>query len=262
MVEVHPTALVDPAAELGTDVVIGPFCIVEAGARLGDRCRLASQVVIRSHTTIGADCLIDTGAVLGGRAQDLKCTSEETFVEIGCRNQIREYVTIHRSNHEGGVTRVGDDNLFMANVHIGHDAQVGNRTNLANLATLAGHVQVDDGVVIGGMTPVHQRARIGTMAMVGGASGASYDVPPYCMAEGKPAKVRGLNVIGLRRAGFDSQTRQVLHTAVRKLFSEGRNRSLALEEVVATLPPIPELEQLIAFVRATREGRNGRQLER
>lgn len=262
MVEVHPTALVDPAAELGGDVVVGPFCIVEAGARIGDRCRLAARVVVHTNTTIGADCTIDVGAVLGGLAQDFKCNSTDTYLEVGHGNVIREFVTMHRSNHEGGTTRVGNESLFMANTHIGHDAVIGNHVNFANLVTIAGHVQVDDRAVIGGLVGVHQRARIGEYAMVGGMSGANMDVPPYCMAEGKPARIRGLNVIGLRRSGFDAATRDGLRAAVRMLFMEGRHRGRALDEVEQSLPTSEPLQRLLAFVRASREGRNGRQLER
>ncbi|NUP98339.1 MAG: acyl-ACP--UDP-N-acetylglucosamine O-acyltransferase [Armatimonadetes bacterium] len=261
MVAIHPTALVDDTAELGADVEVGPFCIIEAGARLGDGCKLASQVVIRSRTSIGARCTIDTGAVLGGRAQDLKCSTDETFLEIGEDNTIREYVTIHRSNHEGGTTRVGDGNLFMAFVHLGHDVVVGSRTYFANAATLGGHVQVDDRAVIGGMTAVHQRVRIGELAMVGGMTGVNTDVPPYSMVEGHPGKVRGINTIGLRRNGVSAEARLAIKTAIREIFCAGRHRGTALEEMEGRLPKLPEVETLLAFARAIRAGHNGRQLE-
>lgn len=261
MVSIHPTAIVDPAADLGEDVTIGPFSIIEAGAVIGARCRIGSQVTIRSRTTIGADCLIDNGSVLGGDAQDLKCTAPDTFLEVGARNVIREYVTIHRSNHSGGVTRVGDDNLLMAFTHLGHDVQLGNRTMLANLATLGGHVQVDDRAVIGGMTAVHQWVRIGSMAMVGGMSGVNKDVPPFSMVEGNPCEVRGINVVGLRRNGVSAETRTLIKKAIRVLFVAHRHRGRAMAELERELPPEPEVVELLAFVKAMREGRNGRQLD-
>ena len=151
MVSIHPTAIVDAGAALGVDVEIGPFAIVQAGAQLGDRCRLGPHVVIYGRTTLGADCQVEAGAALGGDAQDLKCDTEDTYLEIGERNVIREYVTIHRSNHAGGVTRVGSDNLLMGFVHVGHDGVLGSHIQMANLATLAGHVEVRDRVVIGGL---------------------------------------------------------------------------------------------------------------
>lgn len=261
MASIHPTAIVDPAAELGADVEIGPFAIVEAGARLGDGVKLGPRVVIRTHTTLGAGTTVDVGAVLGGPAQDLKCTTDETFLEIGERNTIREYVTIHRSNHEGGTTRIGDDNLFMAFVHLGHDVVVGNRTMLANLATVAGHCQLDDRAVMGGNSVLHQRVRVGEMAMLGGMSGASEDIPPYSLATGIPCEVKGINVVGLRRNGVDHEARGALKTALQILYRSGKNRLQALDEVAEAVPQVPEVVRLLEFVRAIRDGHNGRQLE-
>lgn len=262
MGRIHATAVIEPGAELGVDVEIGPFAIIAGGARLGDGCRIGPRVTIHGRTTLGPRCVVDTGAILGGAAQDLKCQTDETFLEIGADNVIREHVTIHRSNHEGGVTRVGQHNLLMSFVHLGHDCQVGSHTMIANLATFGGHCQIDDRAVIGGMAAAHQKTRIGTMSMVGGMSGVSHDVPPYCTADGNPARVRGLNVIGLRRNGISSEARASLKRAVRVLFCSGRHRGQALEELLAEDDPSVELRAMLEFVRAMREGRNGRQLER
>ncbi len=262
MADIHPTAVVHPDVEFGEGVVIGPFSIIEAGVRLGARCRVGAHAVIHSRTSLGADCVVDTGACLGGDAQDFKCTSQDTYLEIGERNQIREFVTMHRSNHEGGKTIIGHDNLFMANVHVGHDAVIGNRTMFANLSAVGGHAQIDDGAVIGGMSAFHQRVRVGKMAMIGGMSGVTTDVPPFCLASGQVAKVRGVNIIGLRRNGIAPDARRALQTAVRELFLSHRHRGQALEELRASLPDLPEVLEFLEFAAAIRGGRNGRQLER
>lgn len=262
MVQIHPTALVAPDAELGVDVELGPFAIVEAGARLGDRTRLAARAVVCSNTTIGSDNQIGIGAVLGGAAQDVKLDSPETWLEVGDRNIIREYVTLHRSNHEGGVTRIGSDNFFMAFVHVGHDCTVGNHIQMANTATLGGHCKIEDRAIIGGLTAVHQRVTVGTMAMVSGVSGLNVDVPPYCMVQGAPARVIGINVVGMKRNGLSAEARAAIHAAVRILYKSKRHRGDALAQVIDEVPSCPELEHFLSFVQATREGRNGRQLER
>ncbi|MBI2302449.1 MAG: acyl-ACP--UDP-N-acetylglucosamine O-acyltransferase [Armatimonadetes bacterium] len=261
MVTIHPTALVDPKAELGCDVEVGPFAIIEAGARIGDGCRLGPHVMIHSRVTLGARCSVDYGSVLGGDAQDLKCTTPDTYLELGEDNILREYVTIHRASHEGEATRVGSHNMLMGFVHLGHDVVVGDHTMLANLVAVGGHCLIDDRAIIGGHTALHQKVRIGTMAMVGGMSGVTLDVPPYCLAEGKPAEVRGTNVVGLRRNGVSTEARGQLNRAVRTLYLSRRNRLAALEQVEREPDKSPELEAFLAFVRAVRNGRNGRQLE-
>ena len=262
MPEIHPTALVDPSAELGCDVTVGPYAIIEAGVRIGDGCKLGPRVVIHAHTTLGARNIVDIGAVLGGDAQDVKCTSPDTYLEIGDDNTIREYVTIHRSNHEGGFTRIGNHNFLMSYVHVGHDCTVGNYIMMANLVQLGGHCVIDDRAVLGGMSSFHQKVRIGRMVMVGGLSGCSIDAPPFCMVEGRPGEVKGLNLVGLRRNDIPEATRTRLRRAVRMLFTSRRNRGDALDELTAEADPTPEVQELLAFVRAMREGHNSRQLER
>ncbi len=261
MPQIHPTALVDPTAELGVDVEVGPFAIVEAGARIGDRTRLAARAVICSNTTIGCDNQVGIGAVLGGAAQDVKLDSAATYLTVGDGNIIREYATFHRSNHDGGTTRVGSHSFFMAFVHIGHDCLVGDHIQMANAATLGGHCRIEDRAILGGLVAVHQRVAVGTMAMVSGLSGLNVDVPPYCMVQGSPARVVGLNAVGMKRNGIGPEARSGLRAAVRILFKSQRHRGDALQEVIDTVPPCPELEHFLGFVKATREGRNGRQLE-
>ncbi|MCC7493466.1 MAG: acyl-ACP--UDP-N-acetylglucosamine O-acyltransferase [Fimbriimonadaceae bacterium] len=262
MSSIHPTAIVDPGAQLGLDVTIGAFSIIEPGAVIGDRCSVGAHAVICSRTTLGADCVVHHGAILGGPAQDLKCDSVDTRLEIGERNTFREYVTVHRSNHEGGVTVIGCDNYLMAQSHVGHDAIVGNHIQMANQVALGGHSVVDDRAVLGGLVGVHQRVRVGTMAMVGGMSGLVTDLPPYCVAQGMPAKIHGLNVIGLRRNSVGPEARRALQTAVRELFLAQRHRGRVLEELLTSLPDLPEVRTLLTFVQAIQAGRNGRQLER
>ncbi len=262
MVNIHPTALVDPQAELGVDVTVGPFTIVEAGVRVGDRTTLGPHVLIRGGTTLGTDNVVDYGTVLGGDAQHRSAAGLTTYLEIGSHNTIRESVTMHRASIDGSATRVGDHNLFMATTHLGHDVVVGNYTTLANLATVGGHVVILDRATIGGMTAVHQRVTIGELAMVGGMSAVNQDVPPFSTAAGNTIKVLGINTIGLQRNGFDSALRSQLKKAMRMLFGAGRNRSLALTELEQAYPdPAPELKRLLDFVRAMQAGHNGRQLE-
>ncbi len=262
MTEIHPTAVVEPGAELGERCRIGAYALVFAGARLGDDCVIGPRATIHGRVTLGARCTVDTGAILGGAAQDLKCTTDETFLELGDDNSIRENVTVHRSNHEGGVTRVGSGCLLMGFVHLGHDCQVGDHVMLANLVTIGGHCHLGDRVVIGGMTAVHQKVSIGRMAMVSGLAGVNTDVPPFALAEGNPNKVRGINVVGLRRNGVTSEARAALQRAIRLLYLSHGHRGQMLEQLRAEPSPPAELVELLDFVAAIREGKNGRQLER
>ena len=202
---VHPTAIVEEGASIGANAHIGPFCIVGPHVEIGEGTVLKSHVVVNGHTKIGRDNEIYQFASIGEVNQDLKYAGEPTRVEIGDRNRIRESVTIHRGTVQGGgLTKVGSDNLLMINAHIAHDCTVGNRCILANNATLAGHVSVDDFAIIGGMTAVHQFCIIGAHVMVGGCSGVAQDVPPYVIAQGNHATPFGVNIEGLKRRGFMS----------------------------------------------------------
>ena len=196
---IHPTAVVDPAAELGDGVEIGPYCVVGAGVRLGAGCRLQSHVVLAGPTTVGAENVFYPFACVGQRSQDLKYAGEPTSLEIGDRNTFREFVTVHRATAPGGVTRVGSGGNFLSYSHIAHDCIVGDEVIFSNNGTLAGHVEVGDRAVVGGLTAIHQFCRIGRLAITGGCSKIVQDVPPFMMVDGNPARVRHINQVGLER---------------------------------------------------------------
>ena len=249
---IHPTAQVDPGAELGTDVTIGPFAIVESDVTIGDGCRIAAHVVIRRYTTLGPGCRVSEHATLGGEPQDVSFRDQVSHLEIGADNLIREGVTIHRATTPGGSTRIGDDNFLMVNCHVAHDCQVGNRVIIANGALLAGHVSVADRAFISGNVVIHQFTRVGTLAMVGGLARISQDCLPYMITEGSPASARGLNLVGLRRAGFAVEQVRGLKRAFRTLFRAGRSLQHALAELEGS--PSPEVRTLAAFARSSKRG--------
>lgn len=251
---IHPTAIVHPDAVLGDDCWIGPYCIVGAGVRLGARCRLHSHVVIDGNTGLGSENEVFPFACLGLKTQDLKWKGGVTRVEIGDRNVFREYVTVHSATSDGGITRVGSDNHFLAYVHLAHDVDVGSHVVMSNVATLAGHVVVGDHAVIGGLAAVHQFCRIGSFAMIGGCSKVVQDVPPYMMADGNPAETRFVNKVGLERNGFPPETVKSLIGAFKIFFKEGLTTSNALTKAAAELPPSPALEHLLSFIRTTERG--------
>jgi len=218
---IHPTAIVDSAAELGRDVMVGPYCIVGAGVRLEDGVTLHSHVVIGGKTYIGAGTRVFPFASLGLAPQDLKYKGEESHLIIGRNVTIREHVTMNPGTEGGGMkTVVGDDGLFMVGVHIAHDCIVGNRVIMANNATLGGHVQVGDHVLIGGLAAVHQFIRIGAHAVIGGMSGVESDVIPFGRVKGERAFLAGLNLVGLERGGYGKDRIRTLQKAVQQLFAE------------------------------------------
>lgn len=249
MSEIHPSAIIDPDAELD-DVFIGPFCQVGAGVRLGRGCRLESHVVVVGRTTLGAGCRVFPFACLGHRPQDLKYRGEDSDLIIGSNNQIREHVTMHPGTaHGGGTTRVGDNGLFMAGVHIAHDCQVGNGVIMANNATLAGHVEIQDFAVLGGLSAVHQFVRIGTQAMVGGLAGVEADVIPYGMVLGNRAYLNGLNIIGMKRRGLDRDEIQDLRNAYRALFMTDGTFADRLIQTAELYAARPRVIDIIDFIR-------------
>jgi UDP-N-acetylglucosamine acyltransferase len=249
---IHPTAQVDPGAELGSDVAIGPCAIVESDVTIADGCRIGAHAVIRRHTTLGPRCRVSEHATLGGEPQDVSFRGEVSHLEIGADNLIREGVTIHRATTAGGSTRVGDGNFLMVNCHVAHDCQIGNRVIIANGALLAGHVSVADRAFISGNVVIHQFTRVGKLAMVGGLARISQDCLPYMVTEGSPARARGLNLVGLRRAGFAPDVLRALKQAFRTLFRAGRSLQDALAELEAS--PSPEVRALAAFARSTKRG--------
>ena len=249
---IHPTAQVDPGAEIGADVYIGPFAIIESDVAIGDSSRIGAHAVIRRYTTLGPRCRVWEHAMLGGEPQDVSFHDQLSRLEIGADNLIREGATIHRATTAGGSTRIGDGNFLMANCHVAHDCRIGDRVIIANGALLAGHVSVADRAFISGNVVVHQFARIGTLAMVGGLARISQDCLPYMITEGSPASARGLNLVGLRRAGFAAETIRALKQAFRTLFRAGRSLQDALAELEAS--PSPEVREVAAFARSTKRG--------
>lgn len=231
MTRIHPTAVVSSTAHVGQGVEIGPLCIVEDDVVLGDGCRLEGRVTIKRATQLGPENYVAEGAVLGGLPQHLHCPPRPGRVVIGARNTIREHVTIHRAMEEQAATVIGDGNLLMVNVHIAHDCVVGNQTIMANNVMLAGHVVVQDRAYLSGAVAVHQRCRVGSLAMVGGAARILKDVPPFVTLDGGSGGVVGLNLIGLRRAGFSDADIAQLKAAYRVIYRSG----LTWEEVLRRL---------------------------
>lgn len=259
--EIHPTALVDSRAEIGQGVKIGPYSIIEPDVVIGDGTEIDANVTIHSGTTIGRNCKIMTGAVLGGPPQDYKFRGEKTYLKIGDGNIIREYVTIHRASGEGEATIIGDNNMLMAYCHIGHNCRLGSGITMANMVGISGHTLIEDKVVFGGIVGVHQKVRIGKLAMIGGFSKVVQDVPPFAMADGRPLKVYDLNVIGLRRNGVPAKVRADLKHAYKLLYRSNLNVTQALEAIENEIEPSEELQYLLDFIRSIRFGFGGRQLE-
>ena len=232
--KIHPTALVDPDARIGADVEIGPFSVVGPRAVIGNNTIVQSHVVIEGNVTIGTGNFIGHGAVIGAAPQDLSFSPErKTKVEIGDDNVIREYSTIHRGSPEGSFTKIGDRNFLMTGAHVGHNCALGNNVVIANNCLLAGHVRVDDGAFLGGGSTFHQHMHVGRLVMVQGSSAFGKDLPPFVVAAERNS-VFGINVIGLRRAGFSAQDRDEIKVAFKLLYLSGLNISQALEKAAAT----------------------------
>ena len=230
MAQIHTTAIVDSLAQLGADVVIGPFCIVETRTIIGDGCRLAARAVVRAHTTLGRNNEIGEGVVLGGRAQHVQIHEPGGTLVVGDNNCFRENVTVHRGWANDATTRIGDHCLVMVGAHVGHDCRVGNHCILVNNCMLGGHVHIEDRAYISGGVGVHQFCRIGRLAMVGGLAKIVQDVPPYVIVEGAgTAEVVGLNKVGLRRNGYTTDDVAQLKEAYRIIYREGRRWNEVLE---------------------------------
>lgn len=228
---IHPTAIVDPAATLAEDVEIGPYCIVEHGVQLASGCRLISHVTVRSGTTIGSGTTVCEGAVIGGLPQHTSPPEQLGGVSIGAGNMIREHATVHRAMNAGNETTIGDDCLLMVGSHVAHDCQVGNNVILTNGAMLGGHVEIGDRACLGGNSAVHQFCRVGRLVMVGGCTKVVQDVPPFVLTDGATALIVGLNKVGLRRAGLSRDEILELKSAYRTIYREG----LSFRETIATL---------------------------
>ncbi len=248
MTEIHPTAIVDPAAKLGANVRVGPYSIIGPEVEIGDGSEVASHCVIEGKTTIGTNNKIGIGTLIGAFPQDLSFSEEmRSEVRIGDNNVLREYVTIHRGTNEGSSTVLGNNNFIMGGCHFAHNCQIGNHCIFANNSVLGGHVQFADRIVTGGSTLFHQFIRVGTYAMIRGSTGYSKDVPPYTVGSGIN-EISGLNTVGLRRAGFSPALRQEIARAYAAIYRNGMNISQALEEVAKT-PWSPECQAFFDFIK-------------
>jgi UDP-N-acetylglucosamine acyltransferase len=254
-IKAHPTAIIHEKAELGDGVEIGPYSIIGEHVKIRRGTRIASHVVIEGWTLIGEDCQIFPFATIGTIPQDLKFKGEESRIVVGDRNAIREYVTIHRGTAGGeGVTTIGSDNLLMAYVHVAHDCRIGNRVILANAATLAGHVTVQDHAVIGGLVGVHQFTAIGRHAFIGGCSCVTQDVPPFVHATGNRVQLYGLNTVGLKRSGFSEERLEKLKKAYRILFRSKLTMKEAIRKVRKELADSPDVEEMASFIEKSERG--------
>ena len=251
---IHSSAVVHPDAKLGEGVIVGPGAVIGENVVIGDGTKIGANVVVGGWTTIGKNCEIYPGAAVGLEPQDLKFKGEKSFCNIGDGTVIRECVTISRATGEGEETRIGNNCLFQACTHIAHNCLVGNNGIMSNSAGLAGHVVVEDREVIGGIAGVHQFVKIGRNAMVGGMAKVVQDIPPYVIADGQPARVIGLNSVGLSRAGISEEVRHDLKQAFRIIYRSGYSLSRAIEEMELQLNSSAEIENLLRFLRNADRG--------
>ncbi|HHT04734.1 MAG TPA: acyl-ACP--UDP-N-acetylglucosamine O-acyltransferase [Hydrogenispora sp.] len=253
--QIHETALVHPGAKLGKYVVIGPYAIIGEHVELGDGCVVGPNVVIDGWTMIGNNNKFYHGASIGVEPQDLKFKGEKSYLFIGDNNIFRESVTVSRGTEGGGgETRIGNNNLFMAYSHVAHDCQVGSYVVVANCSALAGHVTVEDRVTIGGLSGIHQFTKVGKLAMIGGCTKIVKDVPPFIIADGNPARVAGINIVGLRRTDAPPDVRNEIKRACRILYRSNLSIEQAIEKMEHELKSIAEIDHFIRFLRSTDRG--------
>lgn len=251
---IHPTAIVDPAAAIDAAARIGPYCIVGADVTIGPETELQHHVTILGPTRIGSGNFFHAYASIGQKTQDLKYAGEPTFLEIGDGNTFREFCTVNRGTLPGTKTVIGSGGNFLAYSHIAHDCIVGDNVIFSNNGTLAGHVEVGHHAVIGGLTAIHQFCRVGRHAITGGCSKIVQDVPPFFIADGNPAEIRGVNQVGLERAGFPAETVRALKEAYRILYRGNLNVKQAVENIRTQLPPLAELAELCTFIETSQRG--------
>lgn len=251
---IHPTAVVDPKAELGADVEVGPWAYVGPNCVVGDGSVIQMRATLEEHVHLAPRVTVGIGTVLGGKPQDLKFKGEVTTVEIGEGTTIREYATINRGTSESMKTTVGKGCFLMSYVHLAHDCHLGDGVIISNGTQLAGHVKVDDRAIISGLCAVHQFARIGRHAFIGGCSRISKDIPPYVKAVGNPVQLYGLNSVGLQRSGFPEATISELKKAYRLFFRSDSNVGQAVEKAAHDLKPLPEVQAFVAFIEESARG--------
>lgn len=252
--KIHPTAVVDKKAKLADDIEVGPYAIIGPDVEIGSSTRIGSHAVVEGHTTIGENCRIFTGACIGSIPQDLKYKGEKSFLKIGNNNIIREYVTLNPGTHEGGVTFIGNGNLLMAYSHVAHDCKIENGCIIANAGTLAGYVTLEDRTVVGGLTAIHQFVRVGKMSIIGGCSKVVQDIPPFSTCDGHPARVYGLNLVGLKRSSVSKDARDALRRSFKILFHSGLSVKNAVEKVYREVEHFGEVDYLLDFVKNSERG--------
>ncbi len=250
---IHPGAIIDPKSEIDSDVEIGPYVVIEGQVKIKRGTRVMAHAYLTGWTEIGEDNEIHPGAVLGGAPQDVAYKGQETYLRVGNNNIIREHVQIHRGTAAGSSTVIGDNNFLMANAHVGHNCQLRNNVILANGALLGGYVEVADNVFISGNCVVHQFVRIGAYALMRGLSGTSRDVPPFAIIDWQHT-VRGVNVVGLKRAGFDETRIRQIREAFRILFRKERNLALAVKEVEESNKASQDVVALLDFIKMSKRG--------
>lgn len=257
MATIHPTAIVDSKAQLAADVEVGPYAVIGPDVKIGEGTVVQAHAYVSGHTTIGKRCEIFPFACVGTKTQDLKYhAGDVTYVEVGDETVLREFSTVHLGTKPGEVTRVGNNCLVMAYCHIAHGCEVGNHVIMSNVATLAGEVVVEDYAVLGGMAGIHQFCRIGTHAMVGGATKVRQDCPPYMVVDsvGSELRVVGPNIVGLQRCGFSAEVRAALKEAYKLIYREGLNRTQALDRIKYEVPDLPEVKNLVDFYHNSTRG--------
>jgi len=255
---IHPTAIIDPKAEMGEGVEIGPYSVIEKGVIIGQGTKIGPHVIIREGTQIGKMCHIFQFASIGEAPQAFAYKVERTSLLIGDQNIIREFVTLHRGTPRGGgKTVIGNDNYFMAYSHVAHDCIIGNQVVLSNGATLAGHILIEDYAIIGGLSAIHQFCRVGTHAFIGGVSGVLLDIPPYTLAQGVRTKLYGLNLVGLKRHHFSEETLKALKKAYRIIFRSAMTLEKAMKRVEEDeIFYAPEVQHLLHFIQHSKRGIN------
>ena len=251
--KIHPTAIISPEARIGAEVTIGPYCCIGPNVEIKDNTYIGPHVIIEGTTEIGPNCKLVAACSIGLPPQDLSYRGEQTGVKIGENTTIREYVTIHRATKDG-YTVIGSNCFLMNCVHIGHNTQLGDSVIIANSSVLAGYVTVEDFVFISALSTMHQHCRIGESAMVGGMTGSRLDLPPYFMADGRPAKIRGVNKVGLRRRGIKADVRVELSKAYKLIYQSGLNTTNALKKIEDELVQFEEIKKLVNFYRTSKRG--------
>ena len=251
---IHPTAIIHPDAVLGEGVEVGPWAIIAGTVKIGARTKVGPRVTIEGRTMIGEDNEIFTGAVVGSLTQDKKADGGVSYLKIGDRNTIREYATLNPGTLNGTETVIGNDNLLMAYAHVAHDCTIHNGVTLANNATLAGHVIVEDGAILGGLSAVHQFVRIGKLSITGGCSKVVQDIPPFMMVDGHPAHAFGINAVGLDRAGFSQEEKSAIKKAFKIIFKSGLILKNVIKQIQQDIPSSPTIQTIIDFLEKSERG--------